>query len=484
MKKILSVLIIFFFPCTVEAQLKSSTSEIFELSSIAFRLAGAEEYMQCPLISYANDIDRYFAPYADHELIGYIREIREKHLIGYDAVANAAAQLVLHGSVMEKTPDAIRLHNPRITISPAFVPSRISNLDERWTAEVYERYVELLDDFYRESKFDKFYADHRKLYQIAVKRMDELLGDMNPKWFGSFFGEDLGDVRIVVSLCNGNCNYAFSRPEESGFGIVVGCRADSKGQPTYSLLMPHTLIHELLHDFTNRLIDGIWDEIEPAALIIYPHVEERMLENAIGFPKNVVTEWFTDLCADMYFRENTKIKAMSPAFMVALQQNRGFIWMERSVDFMEGFYENRASYPTIREYMPQIARFIHETAEDFEQVIVEFDNRNPRVVETFPRQQDTVELDTDRIVIKFSEPMATNSYGYRWIDEEGVLPIPIPKGDKEYWQDDRTFVLPMKKRKLQPNRKYGLILNRFFFSSKRVYPLAEEFTLYFNTKEQ
>lgn len=480
MKKILFIFIIFFFPYTVEAQLKSSTGEIFELSGIAFRLAGAEEYMQCPLPTYANDIDRYFAPYADHELIEYIREIREKHLIGYDAVANAAAQLVLRGSVMEKADT----HNPRITINPTFAPSRISDLDERWTAEVYERYVELLDDFYRESKFDKFYADHRKLYQIAVKRMDKLLVDMNPKWFGSFFGEDLGKVRIIVSLCNGNCNYAFSRTGESGLGIVIGCKADAKGLPTYSPLMPHTLIHELSHNFTNRLIDDIWDEIEPAALKIYPHVEERMLENAIGFPKNVVTEWFTDLCADMYFRENTEIKGMSPAFMVALQQNRGFIWMERSVHFMEGFYENRASYPTIREYMPRIARFIHETAEDFEQVIAKFNNRNPRVVETFPRQQDTVVLDTDRIVIKFSEPMATNSYGYKWSDEEGVLPIPTPKGDKEYWQDDKTFVLPMKNRKLQPNRKYGLILNRFFFTSKREYPLAEEFTLYFNTIEQ
>lgn len=485
MKRILFVFIIFLLPHPCAAQLRSSTDPIFELSGIAFRLAGAEEYMQCPIPSYADDIDRYFAPYANHEFIGYIREIRDKHLIGYDAVANAAAHLVLRCGVIEMKDDVISMHGPKITIAPDFDPSRISDLDERWTAEAYEKYVKLLDDFYRDSEFDEFYSDHRKLYKIATKKADELLNDFNPAWFASFFGEELGEVRIVVSLCNGNCNYAFTRPDgDDDFGIVIGCNADAKGMPAYSLLTPHTIIHELSHGFTNRLIDGIWDDIEPAALTIYPHVAERMLENAIGFPKNVMNEWFTDLCTNMYFKENGAIEGISPVFLVALQQNRGFIWMERSVDFMDGFYGNRTSYPTVREYMPRIARFINETADDFEQVIADFDNRNPRVVEMFPRQNDTVALDTDRIVIKFSEPMATYSYGYRWSDEEGVLPIPTSKGDKEYWQDDRTFVLPMKRRKLQPNRKYGLILNRYFFTSKREYPLAEEFTLYFNTSER
>lgn len=209
-----------------------------------------------------------------------------------------------------------------------------------------------------------------------------------------------------------------------------------------------------------------------------------MQENAIGFPKNMICEWFTDLCADMYFKENGAIEGISQAFLVALQQNRGFIWMERSVDLMDKFYENRASYPTIREYMPQIVRFINETTNDFEQVIAEFDNRNPLVIETFPRQNDTVALNTDRIVIKFSEPMATYAYGYKRTDENGVSQVPTFKGNKEFWLDDMTFVLPIKSRKLTPDRKYGLILNKSFFVSKRQYPMEHDFVLHFNTCKQ
>lgn len=258
MKRIVFVFVIFCFPHIGTAQLRSTTDEIFELSSIAFRLAGAEEYMRCPIQSYVNDIDLYFAPYADHELIRYLREIRKKHLIGYDAVATAASHLVLHNGVIDMKPNVIVMHDRKIVIDPNFDMSRIGDLDKRWTADAYDRYVELLNDFYNDSKFGRFYSDHRKLYKKATKRADEVLSDFNPEWFASFFGEELGDVRIVVSLCNGNCNYAFSLSDDNDdFGIVIGCRADAKGQPDYSPLTSHTIIHELSHGFTNQLIDDI-----------------------------------------------------------------------------------------------------------------------------------------------------------------------------------------------------------------------------------
>lgn len=486
MKKILSlsVFIIFLVHHNGAAQLRCSTSEVFELSSIAFRLAGAEEYMQCPIPSYAEDIDKYFASYSDHELIGYIKEIREKYLIGYDAVANAASYLVLHDGGIVMKPDVIMMHNEGIAITPDFDISRISEIDERWTAEAYEKYVDLLNDFYKDSNFNKFYSNHQKLYNIATSRADELLNNIDTKWFSSFFGEELGDVRILVSLCNGDGNYAFSRlNKDDGFGIILGCRADVKGLPVYSVLTSQTIIHELSHGFTNKLIYGKWDDIEPAALKIYPYVEERMLEIAIGFPRNVIAEWFTDLCTNMYFRENGAMKGISPALQIAIQQNRGFIWMERSVDFMNGFYENRDLYPAVKDYLPQLVLFINDIAANFDQIIAAFDNRNPRVVETSPGPDDTTALDTDRVVIKFSESMATNSYGYGRTNEEGVLEVPTLNGDKEFWQDDTTFVIPIKSKKLKPNKKYGLTLNRYFFTSAKKYHMAEDFTFYFNTRE-
>lgn len=460
---------IFCYPLHGAAQLKSTTSEIFELSSIAFRLASAEEYMHCPIPSYVDDIDNYFASYSDHEFIRFIKQIRENYLIGYDAVGSAAANLVVIDG--------------NIAISPDFDKSRISEIDARWEVGVYGKYVDLMNEFFKDTHFDKFYSDHRKLYDVATSRADKLLENIDIKWFGSFFGEELGQVRIVASLCSGQCNYAYPLLNKNNeFGIIIGCRADAKGLPVYSAWTPHTIIHELSHCFTNKLIEGIWDRIEPAALKIYPYVEQRLLkEGAIGFPTNMIYEWFTDLSTNMYFRENGAAKGIPLTLQIATQQNKGFIWMEKSVDFMNGFYENRDLYPCVKDYMPQIAMFINEIASDFDQVITDYENRNPRVVETLPGPESTVALDMDQIVIKFSEPMNTGLYGYGRTKEEGVLQVPALNGDKEFWQDDVTFVIPINNKKLIPNRRYGLSIKKYYFTSAKQYPLSEDFTLYFNT---
>lgn len=142
------ILIIFCVHFNVAAQLRSTTSEVFELSSIAFRLAGAEEYMQDPVPSYAKDIDKYFASHCDHKLIEYIKEIRGEYLLGYDAVANGAANLVVRDG--------------GIVVSDDFDISKISDVDKRWTVEAYSKYVELLSDFYKKSNFNKFYSDYKK----------------------------------------------------------------------------------------------------------------------------------------------------------------------------------------------------------------------------------------------------------------------------------------------------------------------------------
>lgn len=75
----------------MSAQLKSEVNECFELVSIAFRLADAPEYVNNEIPDYVSAIDTYFSKYKDHELFPYIKGLREKHGISYDAVMCAAA---------------------------------------------------------------------------------------------------------------------------------------------------------------------------------------------------------------------------------------------------------------------------------------------------------------------------------------------------------------------------------------------------------
>ena len=92
-----SIFILSFIAFTANAITQTSrpiVDERLELSSIVFRLAGAEEYVCDGVPQYMKEIDEYFAPYKDHKLISYIRTtLREQQEIGYDAVASSAFYL-------------------------------------------------------------------------------------------------------------------------------------------------------------------------------------------------------------------------------------------------------------------------------------------------------------------------------------------------------------------------------------------------------
>lgn len=461
------VIISFFFSCVIcgkcFGQLKSQTCETFELSSIAFRLAGAEEYINNVIPAYTQDIDVYFAPYVEHDLIAYIKEIRKDYGIGYDAVMNAAACLTIN--------------NGDIVVKSDFDVSDIGKVDPRWTADAYIKYVTRLNNFYKASRFNKFYNAHKPLYNVATKRLDRLLNQINIKWFESFFGKELRRPTIVASLSNGRANYAYGiTTEVTPPGIVIGCSA-AKGLPIYSAYSTLPLIvHELSHGYSNALLENAWDDsISPAVMEIYSNVEEKMLEIGYGDPGIMLTEWFNNLCELMYFRENPS-KSFDMNRRIARYQYRGFIWMERSVDFMDEFYENRSTFVTIKDYIPRLFVFINKTASDFKKVIEENNHKVPYVVETSP-VSGTV-LNSDKLVVKFSTPMFTHAYGMEKINEPDILLVPIKK---EYWLNSTTFVIEIDTKKLQKNKKYGIQLHRQFFQSDATYPLATHFNYLFLT---
>lgn len=465
MKKI--VILFFFLWGTYQiclGQLKSQTSEIFELSSIVFRLAGAEEYINDAVPEYTHDIDTYFTPYVEHDFISYIKKIRGQYGIGYDAVMNAAACLTIS--------------NGNIVARSNFNLSDINKLDPRWTADTYAEYIGRLNNFYQESRFNKFYRSHEHLYNIATERLDQVLSQINADWFKSFFGKELGEPIIVASLSNGRANYAFGI--EGDFmspGIVIGCRATENNLPIYS---PYTtlplIVHELSHGFSNALMENAWDDrMASAVLKIFSYVQDKISSIGYDDPGIMLTEWFNNLCELMYFRENPS-KYIDLKRRTGLLQKRGFIWLGKSVDLMDDFYNNRETFITIKDYIPYLLRFIEDIASDFQKIIDDNNRLTPYVTETSPVSGDV--LNTNRIIIKFSIPMLTNAYGYEPIDETGVLTPPIKR---EYWLDNTTFIFEINTKKLHKNKKYGIRLHSQFFQSEKTYPLAEHFSYFFQS---
>ena len=275
----------------ISAQVKSQVKESFELTSIAFRLAGAEEYINNTIPGYTADIDNYFSKYREHKLISYIKKIREEQGIAYDAVPAATG--------------CIEIKRGKVIIDPQCDASKISMIDSRWTEESFRTFVRLLNDFYRQTKFKDFYTLHRGLYDIAETRLNTILVDLNAEWFKSMFGEGPENTIVVASLCNGPGNYAFNGiTKGEKRGIVIGCSTDKEGNPAYSRFLITVIVHELLHHYTNPCLAQYWSQIDSASQIIYPHVKEKMAKLAYGSTNSTMIEWFNNLLTIMYFKDN------------------------------------------------------------------------------------------------------------------------------------------------------------------------------------
>ena len=306
-------------------------------------LAGAPEYNQCGVRSYKQDIQNQFEKYKSDNSIKYMRELNQAHGIGYNAITNVA--------------DLLQIKNGIISLQPQYDMSDVFERDSRWNESLLTEFITMLNRFYDKSNFQKFYKNHQKLYKVAEERMDTLLARANTDWFENFFGRSLDGFspEVYISLVNGASNYAMGNNS-----VLIGVFDDAEGlpNPTNYNTLP-VLIHEWGHHFTNQIVFEYWTQMRDAAELIYPYVESAMNQAGYAGAETMTIEWLNNLFTIMYYRETTP--EMVP-MTTALIMQKGFIWIDRSVCFMDNFYTYRDRYPNIKDFMPQLIAFFNYTA--------------------------------------------------------------------------------------------------------------------------
>jgi hypothetical protein len=465
MKKFILLWSFFISAWNCFAQLQSQVDERMELAGIVFRLAGAEEYVNNEVVNYVLDIDSFFAPYKDHPLIRYVKKIRERDEVAYNAVSGTIFYL--------------EIKNGQVRLAP-HVDLNCLLQDPRWTKETFLTYVKLLNRFYKDSKFHGFFNRHKALYAETEKRFNSFLADIHTEWFNDFFGQSLTTPLICVSLTNGRSNYGGSPsclPNIPEGSIIIGCsRVDSDGIPVFNKdINPDlffTVMHELCHIFTGPLVDKYQQDMIQAADTIFPYVKEALAKVAYGDANSMLVEGINNLCTNMYFRE---YPTRWEKYMIRDNENYGFIWMRRFVRFMDNFYEHRDIYPHFEDFMPQIISFINSCGRNIEQIVFEYNHSAPYVVNVFPSPNTVVSAGIKVVKVDFSQPM--------W-DVAGIYHIENvarPDSGMRYWNEDKTSLyIPVN---LKKRGKYGLLLCKGIFQSSETFLMKEDFEILFETEE-
>ena len=449
-------------------KLHSSVDERFELTSIAARLAEYQEYSDCRIPTYAADIDSVFAPYKKHPLIAFLKKIRRSHGISYNCISGVAY--------------ALEIKDGKIGFRAGYNLDSAASIEaidsyNRWDKKTLLRYVELLNDFYSKSRFHEFYEQHSGLYTVAAEKMDEILAYVDGEWFEKFYGRPFGEPDIFVSLTNGPSNYGLDAPGE-GYGIIIGCFADQNNAPRFSGLAFETIIHELNHNYAGPLAFEFAPQMEAAVEKIAPKIW-KMLASGAYSKAAMLPEWLTRLGTLMYGKEYASEEI---PYTITQDARVGFIWQQRAFDFMSNFTANREQYPYLRDFMPQLVAFFNFTADNFDKVVFEYENREPYVVNVYPAVGSELDLsqETIEIRISFSEPMDTHAQGMALNGNnlDALDKVEFPEGWKiGEWKDDRTYVVRLKSDWIKKAEITGVTLNRPFTISKANYAITADYTI-------
>ena len=447
--------------------------ERIELVSIAFRLAGAMEYVNDLVPEYMAEIDSCFAPYTDHELLTFIRKAREEYNFAYSIPAKSALMLDLSGG--------------RVRISRNWeIEKEFDSADDLycWTEDLFREYVDLLDDFYRESGFHEFFLSHKDFYTTTVERNTDIPSRVDMSWFERFYGEPAVGVDLYMGLCNGNSNYSIfdvmHRKDWDGrLAIVIGATDGGDGIPV--MLEQHfiAIIHEIAHYYTNPLTDMYYPQMEDSMKAIFPHIKEAMAGIGYGHVETVAGEWINELFTLAYLKacfESGRC-LFSYQYNVAHDEESGYIWMGRAMGFMENFLADRTLYPTVKEFMPQIVAFTNELPEKWDTIAAEFENRHPYVTDIYPAG-GVIPEGVNIVRIRFSEPMLEGIQGLMRIEGYEMLPFDFKAS---CWEDERTFVIKLGP--LEPGMTYGVGLNKGMFYDSDLVSFAEDYKIVFKAEQ-
>ncbi|MDR2928594.1 MAG: DUF4932 domain-containing protein [Cytophagaceae bacterium] len=435
-----------------------------ELMSAVFRLAEAQEYVNNHFASYAKEVDDYFAPMKEHEIIPYIHKLREEYGVGYDAVMDYAIHIeIRNGDII-------------------FDTNVTSDLEARWTKENADEFLALLNDFYKKSNFQTFFDSHNELYETASENFQPVLEEVDFEWFEKFYGTKSDDnYRIILGLLNGGGNYGPSLEYKDGkrdvFSVMGTWQTDSLGNPAYSPRILQTLIHEFNHSYCNRLIDEHIDALLPQARKFHALDAEKLLQQAYGTAETMLYEILVRTCVLQYFNnEFNSDKQLS--YTLNMLKSSGFMWIDALYNALTTYQNNRSQYPTLACFMPEIIKL--QNSLNPKKIKKEFDKKCGKIIGcNIKNGAKNVDYTIDHITVKFNKSMFDGNNGASY-GPKGKDFFPDFDENKEAIWTEKEWTIFVN---LKPDTEYSISFPAQFFMTKDRLPVQNTYILEFRTRK-
>ena len=336
-----------------------------ELISIVFRLAGNPEYNEGAIRSYERDIERHFAGFKDHPAVKYAKKLRETRLMSCDGPMQLAVHLDRNFKARKPLDDWPW------------------GLGGRWKRQETQEFIDVLQQFAKETKFNEFFEEHQGLYRKGIQSTEAILEKYGMrKWLYEFFGAQKNDdLKLVLGFVNGNSNYGlrFEQGKVKEKYAVIGVYLCSRaGNPIFSSKQLETVAHEFCHSFVNPVVDKYMAQLKPAGEIIYTKVAEKLRRQGYQNWQTMMYESAVRACVADFVEDNFDRKTLD-LYIGSEVKGRSFLWMKELSELLKTYENNRNKYPTFESFFPEFVKFHNDYATRLEQPKVEKVNTALRV---------------------------------------------------------------------------------------------------------
>jgi hypothetical protein len=327
-----------------------------ELVSIVYRLAGVAEYTQedypkHTFDRYVKSIEDHFGKYKKHPAVQFAKKLKKRG-VGY----NYVMYLPL---IITKPP------NMKIT-----VPLTKEKATNRWEANSAMKFLELLNQFYVDTEFKRFYKNNTSLYERIALRFSEMTSKIDYAWFVEFYGyESEIDFKAINALGTGPFNYnidvEYSNGQKSSFAILGASKMDNEGLPIYNQHYFNVLLHEFNHSFSNPIILENEKEFEGVGTVLFKHFKKNDIQENIAYGnwQSMLCEYLVRAAVINYLKVHKYDNALIVS-QINLEKSRGFPWVQELSEKLDYFSANREKYKDLFDFIPELLAFFELKVQD------------------------------------------------------------------------------------------------------------------------
>ncbi|MFC2121056.1 DUF4932 domain-containing protein, partial [Bacteroidota bacterium] len=287
-------------------------------------------------IKYKDEIEQWFEPYKNHEVITKYNEMWPKGF-NYDA-----------------PPASMLYYSYELKPVREFTPYLIERGGGK---ESMDKFSSLLYDFAKKSDFQKFFEDHGELYTVILTDLKYNLKGFNEiSAIEEYFGKSNKSYTVILTPL-GQGNYGPRVKTKDGMEIysINGARGQNGDIPCFGDLsgFEYLIWHEFGHSFVNPLTEKNTKQVNKVESLFEP-IQDKMSEMAYGDWKTTVNEHiiraYTARLGSLKYGEEEEIQSLGRDY------GRGFVYVKKINDKLKEYENNREKYKSFEDFYPVLIK--------------------------------------------------------------------------------------------------------------------------------